>query len=200
MRRTTPMNKTLTNLFILAAGAAIGSVATWKFVKDKYRRQAQEEIDEVREYYAELMRNSSNDQDTEPAVDIPEKPTEPPMFSEQERVDYANLASNYTVEKGAPVTVQIPEVITPGEFGEYGYPTVSLTYYADGVLVDEYGDVIDPADVESMIGADFERHFGEYEEDSVFVRNDRLETDYEILRDYSKYSDVRRNSPIQGDE
>lgn len=194
------MNKTLTNLFIFAAGAAIGSVATWKFVKDKYRRQAQEEIDEIREYYNNLSRNAGNTEPVEePVVDISEKPTETPMFTEQDRVDYANLASNYTSEKGGPVTVQKPEVITPGEFGEYGYPTVSLTYYADGVLVDEYGDIIDPADVEGMIGADFERHFGEYEEDSVFVRNDHLETDYEILRDYSKYSDIPKN-PIQGFE
>jgi hypothetical protein len=198
------MNKTLSNLFIFATGAAIGSVVTWKFVKKKYERLAQEEIDEIREYYDNLSRNADDTENSEPVEepvnDIPPAPTATTVFSEQDRIDYANLAGNYTSEKGGPVTVQLPEVITPGEFGEYGYPTVSLTYYADGVLVDEYGDVIDPADVESMIGADFERHFGEYEEDSVFVRNDRLETDYEILRDYSKYSELPKDRQIPGYE
>ena len=197
------MNKTFTNLFILVTGAAIGSFVTWKFVKKKYEQLAQEEIEEIREYYANLG-SSKNEDDTEdsepiedPAIDIPKAPVNVPTFTEQDRVDYANLANNYTAEKGGPVTVNVPEIITPGEFGEYGYPTVSLTHYADGVLVDEYGDVVDPADIESMIGSDFANHYGEYEEDSVFVRNDRLETDYEILRDYSKYSDLPRTQGYQ---
>lgn len=198
------MNKTLSNLFIFATGAAIGSVVTWKFVKKKYERLAQEEIDEIREYYDNLTRKVDDTANPEPVEeptnDIPPAPTVIPAFTEQDRIDYANLAGNYTAEKGGPVTVQLPEVITPGEFGEFGYPTVSLTYYADGVLVDEYGDVVDSADVESMIGADFERHFGEYEEDSVFVRNERLETDFEVLRDYSKYSDIPKNLQIPGYE
>jgi hypothetical protein len=72
-----------------------------------------------------------------------------------------------------------------------------LTYYADDVLALEYADrdtgeikydVID--DVEHTIGADSLTHFGEYEDDSVHVRNDRLECDYEILRDYRKFSDI----------
>jgi hypothetical protein len=193
------MNKTLTNLFILTAGAAIGSVVTWKFVKDKYERMAREEIAEVREYYDNLRRSSGEAQNCgtieEPIME--ETFVEVPTFTEQERIDYANLATKYTVEKGDPVTVQIPEIITPGEFGEYGYPTVSLTYHSDGVLVDDFGDVIDPNDIDSMIGSDFARHFGDYEEDSVFVRNHRTETDYEILKDYSRYSDVPK-PPIEG--
>ena len=68
------------------------------------------------------------------------------------------------------------------------YETVSLTYYADGVLTDEFGNVIE--DVEGMVGKESLTHFGEYEEDSVFVRNDSLKTDYEILRDTYNYSDT----------
>ena len=40
------MNK-LWGVFIFAAGAAIGSVVTWKIVKRKYERRAQEEIEWV---------------------------------------------------------------------------------------------------------------------------------------------------------
>lgn len=198
------MNKTLTNLFIFATGAAIGSVVTWKFVKEKYERLAQEEIEVIREYYAKLTKNAGDTEHSEPTEqnipDIQEKPAEVPKFTEQDRVDYANLASTYTTEKGGPVTVQMPEIITPGEFSEGIYPTVTLNYYTDGVLVDEYGDVVDPADVESMIGSDFASHFGEYEDDSVFVRNERLETDYEILRNDEAWSDVPKTYTTQGYE
>ena len=47
------------------------------------------------------------------------------------------------------------------------------------MLTDTYDNVIE--DVEGTVGKKSLKHFGEYEEDSVFVRNDDLETDYEIL-------------------
>lgn len=195
------MNKTLTNLFIFTAGAAIGSVVTWKLVKDKYSRLAMAEVEAVREYYADLTRGGAEEPSEEgsssaPASGIPE-------FGEQERVDYANLAGMYagTTEEGGPtIVVQRPEVITPSEFGECGYPTVSLTLYADGVLVDEYDDVIPHDEIDAMIGLESLEHFGEYEDDSVFVRNDRLETDYEILRDLRNYADIPKRNPVEGYE
>lgn len=33
-------------------------------------------------------------------------------------------------------------------------------------------------------------HFGEYEEDAVFVRNDAKKCDYEILKDLRRFCDV----------
>ena len=49
-------------------------------------------------------------------------------------------------------------------------------------------------DVENTIGIDSLNHFGEYEEDSVFVRNDIKKCDYEILLDESIYTGVIKNS------
>lgn len=87
-----------------------------------------------------------------------------------------------------------PYVIPPEEFGEMeGYIQSSLTYYADKILTDEDDNIID--DVEDIVGADFAKHFGEYEEDSVFVRNDSKKHDYEILKDFRLYSDVVKNKP-----
>ena len=91
-----------------------------------------------------------------------------------------------------------PYVISPDEFDENGYQTVSLTYYADGVVEDDFYDVWDDDEIEEKIGRDSLNHFGEYEEDSVFVRNDDNETDYEILRDPRNYSDVPKQNPYMG--
>ena len=44
-------------------------------------------------------------------------------------------------------------------------------------------------EIEECVGLDSLTHFGEYEEDSVFVRNDNLKIDYEILRDEDDYYD-----------
>ena len=81
-----------------------------------------------------------------------------------------------------------PYVISPEEFGEGDYETISLTFYADKVLTDETGDIVE--DVDNLVGLDSLTHFGEYEDDSVFVRNDATNTDYEILLDTRNYMDV----------
>ena len=72
---------------------------------------------------------------------------------------------------------------------------ISLTYYADGVLADENDEVIE--DVEDAVGIDSLNHFGEYEDDSVFVRNDARKCDYEILLDQRTYSEVVEDMPHQ---
>ena len=46
------MNKEISNIIIFAVGAAIGSAVTWKVVKDKYSKIADEEIRSVKETFA----------------------------------------------------------------------------------------------------------------------------------------------------
>ena len=61
-----------------------------------------------------------------------------------------------------------PYVISPEEFGEYEeYEKISLTYYGDQVLADENDELVE--DVEGAVGFESLTHFGEYEDDSVFV-------------------------------
>ena len=85
-----------------------------------------------------------------------------------------------------------PYVISPEDFDAIeGYGTVSLTYFADGYLVDEAEDTLYEAeDIAASVGEDFMNHIGEYEADSVHIRNDDTETDYEILTDLRRYQDV----------
>ncbi len=86
--------------------------------------------------------------------------------------------------------IEKPYVISPDVFGDAdGYDVVSLNYYADGVLTDDWGDII--GNVDDIVGEESLTHFGEYENDSVFVRNDRLKTDYEILKDERNFSDIK---------
>ena len=80
-------------------------------------------------------------------------------------------------------------VISPEDFGESDFDTESLTYYADKVLLrDSTNEVVE--NVEELVGADSLGTFGQYEDDSVFVRNTDLKKDFEILLDYRKYSDI----------
>ena len=83
-----------------------------------------------------------------------------------------------------------PYVISPAEFGDCDYVSVSLWYYRDGVVTNDDGKII--TNVEELIGDDFAEHYGEYEDDpdTVYVRNDEQGVDYQVLADYRNYSDI----------
>ena len=172
------MNK----IFIFTLGAAVGSVVTWKLVKDKYARIAQEEIDSVKEAF------SRRNKQEEPVEEKDEEPVPEP----EEVAEYKSIINNcgYSAVARVETMHDKPYVIEPETFGEDpDYDTVSLSYYADGVLTDENNCIIDPGEIESLIGEESLDHFGEYEEDSVFVRNEERKTDYEILAIQSNYDD-----------
>ena len=175
------MNNTVTNIIMFAAGAVIASAVTWKFAKTKYERIAEEEINEVKEYYHKKAEKESHEEPT-PRVTI-EKPS---LAEYSKKLNELSYSGGVDISKeGEPVMKGRPYVIPPDEFGEGDYETISLTYYADKVLTDEADNVIE--DVDGMVGYDSLTHFGEYEEDSVFVRNDEHEVDYEILLDTRSY-------------
>lgn len=92
-----------------------------------------------------------------------------------------------------------PRVISPYEFGELDdYHTIELTYYTDDILEDEDYNIV--TDRDELIGPSALDTFGEYEDDSVFVRNDRLRTDFQILKDYRTYSEARSVGPSRVDD
>ena len=195
--------------FAFAIGAAIGSFVTWKIVKTKYKRIADEEINSVKEVfarrYSEKMSKEKTNENTNQAsltLDETEKNTntqdEIAAYHELlDKLHYANIdVDSLNVKKGGSTVTDGPFVISPDEFGEDpNYQTVSLTLYEDGVLTDDYDDIV--VDVDDLVGEDSLTHFGEYEDDSVFVRNESMQTDFEILRDLRTYKECH---PEQGDE
>lgn len=192
-----------TGFVIFVLGAAVGSVVTWQYTRKKYEQIAQEEIDSVKEIFSK--RESAADveiTDPEPHTAKIGKPEEKPDITEYaarlERDGYTNY-SNVGAEqkKEEQETMEIkPYVISPEEFGEFeDYERISLSYYADQVLADEDDEKVD--DVDNVVGLESLTHFGEFEDDSVFVRNDRLKCDYEILLDQRTYSDVMKQRPHQ---
>lgn len=207
----------LSTTIAFVAGAALGGATIWYITKERYARLAEEEINSVKEAYARregkkekadkaLKRYQGTDEEIQegqtPAVTA--KVMEKGSITEYaERVkngapmDYSRTSvppKAVPQEKPAePETSgEHPYVIAPEEFDELGYTAISLTYFADGVLADENGVVVD--DVEEIVG-DALDHFGEYEDDSVYVRNDAKRCDYEILRDEREYPEFRKNLP-----
>lgn len=87
-----------------------------------------------------------------------------------------------------------PVIIRPEEFGEdSSYETMTLLSYTDGLVSDDAFELIE--DVRGAIG-DAVQHMGEFEEDVIHVRNDRLKIYYEVLRSEKSYQDdILRERP-----
>lgn len=172
------MNSLLSKVLLFAAGAAAGSAVTYVIAKKKYEQYINEEVESVRETFSRLF----SEQEESDAEDVEEDP---------------NLSTYNDIIEGEGYTtpvrlgddeVEQPYVISPDEFGEMDYAIISLTYFADGVVVNDKNKIV--ANVDELIGEESLTHFGEYEDDSVFVRNDGLKIDFEILRDYRNYSEI----------
>ncbi len=203
------MNNKITSFMMFIFGAAVGSVVTKMAVYKKYEQIAQEEINSVKETFSKLkVKNKDNESEennnVRTIVEIVERAKDKPSIMEyaaklhkQGYTNYSNtdsLSEDSNVSEEKVVYNGKPYVISPDEFGEFDdYETISLTYYADQVLADEDDELVE--DIEETVGFESLNAFGEYEDDSVFVRNDRLKCDYEILLDQRKYSDVIKRRP-----
>ena len=192
-------------LLIFAAGLAVGAVAGAVIVKNKVLADAKAEIDEVREYYREsrgVKEVEEVKEKVEETIDhiqdlIEEHETKPK--TEKEHTNYNQIAKMYTSKVATPYEpyneyqtpmYDNPFVIDPSEFGENPeYDTETLTYFADGVLVDDVDDVIEEPDI--VVGLENLKVFEEFGATTVYVRNDIYKTDYEIIRDDWNYSDLK---------
>lgn len=185
------MNITWNKVLWFAAGIAVGAVATSHFFKTKYERLYQEDVESVKRAFSVPQQSEPTERETEDVSDEEVKACNEIIRTQ----GYSTISDTSDDSSGKEVRgVSRPYVIPPAEFDtEDGYEVYSLTYYADGVLTDEQDNPIE--DVDGMVGRDSLSHFGEYEEDAVHVRNDRLQCDFEILRDLSNYSDVFHSGP-----
>ena len=183
-------------LLIFAAGLAVGAVAGAVIVKNKVLADAKAEIEEVREYYRESR--GQKDEHVEEVKEVEKKEYELKDIqikdepkTEKEHTNYNQIAKMYTSKNEFQTPMyDDPFVIDPSEFGENPeYDTETLTYFADGVLVDDVHDVIEEPDI--VVGLENLKVFEEFGATTVYVRNDIYKTDYEIIRDDWNYSDLK---------
>lgn len=196
---------TKSNFAMFLLGAISGSAGAWLYLKKHYAQIAQEEIDSVKAVYSSEKKDEKIE-NTEPTKenqiqkadtdDNKPKPKDlkPDILEYAAKIQEERYAASEEQKKGKEEEmIDKPYVISPDDFGEfYDYNQISLTYYEDGVVADDMDEIVD--DVDGILGVDFDEHFGDYDEDSVCIRNDRLKSDYEIVKDARLYADVVSDS------
>lgn len=189
---------------IFVAGAVVGVLAS----KAYFRKQADDEIRQMRDYV-----NKKEAQLKEKEEDISEEPSSPDNFAslakdEEAKAAYFKYATTMPVndikkedfdemkerlEKGEHPEEEHdePYILSVEEFedGRPGYDSIGLSYYdGDDSLVDDSEELVD---VDETVGADNLKAFADSDEDSMYIRNDKLGVDYEIIRvDGNFYDDI----------
>lgn len=197
------------NFAMFLAGATVGAAGAWFYCKRYYEQVAQEEIDSVKAAFAERKPdalknvkkdieenvNDSNKQKADMAKLKPDLVNYAAKLQEQGYTNYSGIGEQSENKKNEEdeTVVDEPYVIAPEEFGEESYTTISLTYYSDGILADDEDERVE--NIEDTVGSDFAEHFGDYEEDSVHIRNDRRRCDYEICKDNRTFAAVAGIDP-----
>ena len=177
-------------ILYFSLGAASGALIAWYLTKRKYEAIIDEEIAEVKEAYKE---------DTEVCDNTQGKKTYRAMvrnldyISDEGKIKPVPMNEDLLDENGVIDEVEreksrIPYVIGPDAyFNELSnvFDKETTTYYAgNDTLVTESEEVLMIPDT---IGRESLDHFGEYEEGTLFVRNERLGMDFEVVYSEGSY-------------
>lgn len=169
-------------------GVTVGVFGTRRYFKKKFARKADAEIEEVKKTFRKHLQEIDDkitviDQHFCP--DDSANTSSEASFMDESDSDEENPQYGYSVDNRQSVL----EYINADEYGsDVDYELVALTYYTDGVLADERGNKI--TDVPLLVGSNFADHFGEEEDDTVFVRNDTEQIYFEIALSQRAYSEV----------
>ena len=211
--------KVLSGLVIFAAGVVTGSIITNAVVKEKATREANEkaaeEIAEVREIYRNKTKREESEKEAEEQNEKVDPLKVKPQTGREDYNSYYKMTQNYTSQneekpkRASSISdlnaftyeksVDRPYIIDPEDYGEEDdYDTMQLTYFmGDKTLVDESADdTIDEPDLH--IGLDNLAIFDEFQgASSIYVRNDILKMDFEILKDDCAYSDLQDEPEVK---
>ena len=186
------------NLFIFSAGISIGGLISYVITKDKYETIMNKEIEEIRKYYKDKYENIKEDDEEKIKEkgdyrEIVREYVSKHVIEEEDCNCDDEEDNHYTIMESRDLTNGVDfdesKKIESWEFGEQPlYETETIILYSDGVATNDLGDVID--NLEEIMGVDQYREFKESSDESIFIRNDLLRMDYEIVKDDWRYEDL----------
>ena len=103
--------------------------------------------------------------------------------------EYLNAVRTEAPSEGL---AEYPYIISDTDIiaGHRMHDQVTVNYYDDGIAEEALNPGCLFDDIDGTIGRESLEHFGEYEEDVVFVRNERLGIDYEVIRQHRDYAEI----------
>lgn len=201
------MNNAVVGVLSFVSGAAIAAFVTYKIVdkktEEKYDALFQEELASVKEKFT-VPRNPikaflEEKGDTKVDAILAEKVASP-IAKPSLKETYARTIGNYKNYSNVEYEKEKDEdkgksiyVVTPEEFAsDDDYETEELTLYADGILADADDTILNPDEV---VGKGSLDRMGEYEDDTLHVKNEIRKLYYEVLVDERSYEEATGKTP-----
>ena len=161
----------LKELIIGVAGVAAGFAGATLLWKSKYEKQAHEEVESMREYVNELKTKKTNlvkelEENHDEIIEGLKEKVKP--YFHHEGAEVRDLKHIY----------EIPEedfVVEDEDFAK-----VSLEYYVESGDLYEGNEVV--GDVNAVVGRDILNKLHGISDGVLYVRNENLETDYEVIK------------------
>lgn len=196
------MNRNISMAVTFIAGIIVGSAITYRVAEQKYRNIANDEIESVVERFSNRKpmdmpeKEVDYSEETDKVADKKVAEIKNVMTEYKDNIDRFNY-DRVSHEKSKPkqgkekeVVAEMEQpkmnpriyVISPDEFNTLdGFSSETWYYSSDNYVLDADYEVVSDSDIARTIGHDPCGHFGEYEDDSVCIRNEELMCDYEIL-------------------
>lgn len=202
---------TIKTIGAFVVGLGIGGAVVYFVMKKQYEKfETIEELGIIEEDDEDDSNNDDSDNDwtkIEDGEEIEQLDISNGMYTErlnqmkEEYTKYGTISKQYSGEEPEQVDElklktndDSPEddiyVITADQFAreKFGYDKVTLYFWElERLLTEADGDVLD---VPGIIGYNWETHIGEFEPDIVYVRNNNLETDYEVVLRHDSYYEM----------
>ena len=190
------MNNIEKNIICFVSGLGIGILSGKVYYEKKYRMKLQ----------GVTFNSDSKDMKPETSIEEPEEEKDPKesseinknkqdlssmaqkVMEEAPRVDYSTPTPAELERKDTDPVIEEDFVLEPDDFGELGdedYEVVTIFYLADGNFVYENGNRFEPVEEpQKKIGYEAIRLLrSEPLPEVMYVRNNRLKIDYEIVLD-----------------
>lgn len=171
--------------FIFAGGAVTGSLITYfvlnNKLKKKYMQISEDSINSMKEDYRKKTEDLAKQNLNKPDISkiIEEKIQEETIPSDSEPTSYEEAKTEYTIRTNI-FEQNVYEISEDLYRDRNGFEKEILTYYRDGVLANDYDEVVS---IETTVGKDAVDKVSAMN-DTIYIRNESLVTDYMI--DYSE--------------
>jgi hypothetical protein len=180
------MKKEVLYFATFAAGVAVGVLVSMKYFKTKYEQITEEEIESVKESLKKFKSKEPENKTKESSSDIPKDN----LNDVVNKLDYTSFSKPSETTEKKEEKGDLPYIIPPAQVGEDDYLCSTYILYADGVLADELNDRVDEEELEYLIGSrEVLNHIDDWNNNAVYVRNEFIKTDIEIIRSLDVYEE-----------
>lgn len=211
------MNKGLLGCLMFAVGAITGSAATYFYMKNKAEKEIEDEVQKFKDdwvrdqqgtFYSRPMTEEESKEASESVSKIELKESAQKAIEAKDKPPIINYTIMYNDSGEKEMTIEDymdksglivdvpknhPHVISEYEFTvQKEYDKYHYILYADGILADEDGEMVDCDEegTENYIDPDVLYGFQMQEvTDELYYRNEEFERDFEILKSARLYKE-----------